>query len=59
MVDSPGGSERLYVALDSSGDVVPAKYQGGEWTNDPDFDKLDNVKQSSQLERWFSEYYDN
>ena len=59
MVDSPGGSERLYVALDSSGDVVPEKSQGGELTNDPDFDKLDNVKQASELERWFSEYYDN
>ena len=59
IVESNSGNERLYVALDSSGDVVPAKCQGGEWTTDPDFDKLDNVKQSSQLERWYSEYYDN
>lgn len=59
IVESNSGNERLYVALDSSGDVVPAKYQGGEWTNDPGFDKLDNVKQSSQLERWLATYYDN
>lgn len=59
IVESNSGNERLYVELDSSGDVIPAKYQGGEWTNDPDFDKLDNVKQSSQLERWLATYYDN
>ena len=59
IVDSPGGSERLYIVLDDSGDVLPAEFDGRDWTRDTNFDKLDNVKQSSQLERWFSEYYDN
>ena len=59
IVESNSGNERLYVALDSSGDVVPAKYQGGEWTNDTEFITLDNVKQSAELERWFTTYYDN
>lgn len=59
IVESNNGNERLYVALDASGDVLPAEFDGRDWTNNPDFDKLDNVKQSSQLEMWFSRYYDN
>ena len=59
IVESNSGNERLYIALDASGDVLPAKYQGGEWTNDTEFITLDNVKQSAELERWFTEYYDN
>ena len=59
IVESNSGNERLYIALDASGDVLPAKYQGGEWTNDTEFITLDNVKQSAELERWFTTYYDN
>lgn len=53
------GSHKLRLWTEGSGDVLALAVDDYGWTLDPAFARLQPATQTDELERWFSEYYDN